>query len=107
MEQISKDLSADAPKPLEPSLRDKILAAASGLGPKPGQSTPATSKWRRKPVMAWAVVATALTAWFALYPVMNRRDQVASLMNAERPMTPAATGISPGTPMNTPQVARH
>src|SRR5579862_8569228 len=63
MEQISKDLSVDAPKPLEPSLRDKILAAASGLGPKPGQPKLAPSKWRRRPVMAWAVVATALVAW--------------------------------------------
>src|SRR5579859_2315643 len=73
MEQISKQLQADAPKPLEASLRAKILAAAAGLGPKPGAATGPSPKWRRKPVLAWGVVATALVAWFALYPFLHRQ----------------------------------
>ncbi len=96
MEQISNRLRADRPTPIEPSLRAKILAAASKLGPLAQDASSPPTKWRRKPILIWAATAVALIAWFALYPVLNNGgalQHMPGVPQANRPETPMATGF--------------
>jgi hypothetical protein len=96
MEQTGNQLKLDAPTPLEASLRAKILSAAEGVGPKAGDRPKAPSKWRRKPVIAWAVAATALTAWCLFYPLTHFTQPNASTASdvaaGRQAMAPATTG---------------
>ena len=106
MEQTGNQLKVDAPTPLEASLRAKILAAAGSVGPKPGERPKAPSKWRRKPMMVWAVAATALTAWCIIYPLTHftqpqfRQQQVAMTRAASAPNSDSALYRNAGTPQS-------
>jgi anti-sigma factor RsiW len=94
MEQISNELHADGPKPLESSLRDRILSAVSNTASQAAapERPKLSGRWRRKPLLIWGGAATALVAWFTLYPLfqggreMSRSaaDQASSTLMAKR-----------------------
>jgi hypothetical protein len=72
MEQISNELHADGPKPLDHSLRARILNAVSQAGPTETPPAPAKpARKRLRPLTVCAGAATAIVAWFTLYPLLH------------------------------------
>jgi anti-sigma factor RsiW len=92
MEQISTELRTDGPKPLDSSLRDRILQAVAtpdAQSPSVASALRPISRWRRKPLLIWAGAATAFVGWFTLYPLVHG-DLVRSISS---PQT-AASSVS-------------
>ncbi len=62
------------------TLRARILAAVPTTAPD--AKVPMLPKWREKPVLIWGASASAVLAWFVLYPATNRSQDHASHSNS-------------------------